>query len=119
MYHCHVSFYLIGQPCRELELIQSMAPPENFTYEFHESRGFLEDEAAKADVIVANLRNGDVTELLDGLTTAKKWKTELIVLAVWFFKHEQSDDCFFNLDYCIIGVEVNRDGTKIIRNGKS
>ena len=39
MYHCHVSFYLIGQPCRELELIQSMAPPENFTYEFHESRG--------------------------------------------------------------------------------
>ena len=36
MYHCHVSFYLIGQPCRELELIQSMAPPENFTYEFHE-----------------------------------------------------------------------------------
>ncbi|MCI9047738.1 MAG: response regulator [Hungatella sp.] len=81
MYHCHVSFYLIGQPCRELELIQSMAPPENFTYEFHESRGFWEDEAAKADVIVANLRNGDVTELLDGLTTAKKWKTELIVLA--------------------------------------
>ena len=80
MYHCHVYFYLTGQPCRELEVIRSMTPPENFTYEFRENAEFLEEEAAKADVIVANLRDGDAADLLDGLTTAKKWGAELIVL---------------------------------------
>ena len=81
MYHCHVYLYLTGQPCRELEVIRSMTPPENFTYEFRESAEFLEEEAAKADVIVANLRDGDAAELLDGLTTVKKWEAELIILA--------------------------------------
>ena len=47
MYHCHVYLYLTGQPCRELEVIRSMTPPENFTYEFRESAEFLEEEAAQ------------------------------------------------------------------------
>ena len=56
MYHCHIRFYLSGRQNRVFEIIKGAFPLENFTHEFSESEKPVEDLAAKADVIIANLQ---------------------------------------------------------------
>ncbi len=81
MYHCHVHFYLTGHPCREFEELKKMTPSGNFTYEFQEREEPRTEEAAAADVVVANLQGRDVTKTLRVLTEKKSEKAQLIVLA--------------------------------------
>ncbi len=56
MYHCHIQFYFIGQPCRAFEMIKKMPVPEHFTHEFFESEEPDAGTLARADVIFVNLR---------------------------------------------------------------
>ena len=55
MYHCHVSFYLAGRPCRAFEIAKEMQPLEYFTHEFVWSGEFEEALAGQANVVFANL----------------------------------------------------------------
>ena len=57
MYHCHIHFYLIGNPCRAWEEVKEMPPLEHFSHEFFESNEPDEALAAKADVILANIQD--------------------------------------------------------------
>ena len=56
MYHCCVHFYLLGDRSEIFEIIKEMPPLEHFTHEFWESGEVDEALAAKANVILADLR---------------------------------------------------------------
>ena len=81
MYHCQIHFYLIGYRCTMFENIKEMSPLEHFTHEFYESDEPEEALAAKADVIMADIRNLNVKETMQMLALVKKQEAELIVLA--------------------------------------
>lgn len=81
MYHCHIHFYLAGHQCREFEIIKEMPPLENFTHEFSQSDEPDWVTAAKADVILANLKDMDVKKALGLLLPDKRKEAELIVLS--------------------------------------
>jgi hypothetical protein len=59
MYHCHVRFYLIGEPCPEFEVLKQMPPLEAFTHTFLESSQPEEALWQQADVVFADLRTAD------------------------------------------------------------
>ena len=80
MYHCHMRFYLIGQDETLFALLRAMPPLEAFTHEFFESREPEASPAAKADVILADLRDTGVAEAVRMLDANKRAETELIVL---------------------------------------
>lgn len=81
MYHCHIHFYLAGHQCREFDIIKEMPPLENFTHEFSQSDEPDRVTAAKADVILANLKDMDVKKALGLLLPDKRKEAELIVLS--------------------------------------
>ena len=81
MYHCQIHFYLIGYQSTVFENIKEMSPLEHFTHEFYESDEPEEALAAKADVIMADIRNLNVKEAVQMLALVKKQEAELIVLA--------------------------------------
>lgn len=81
MYHCHVRFYLAGNPNRIFEIIKAMSPLESFTHEFLESEKLEGELAAKADVILADLRGQEAGEAVQTLIANKAGETELILLA--------------------------------------
>ncbi len=81
MYHCHIHFYLAGHQCREFEIIKEMPPLENFTHEFSQSDEPDRVTAAKADVILANLKDMDIKKALGLLLPDKRKEAELIVLS--------------------------------------
>ncbi len=81
MYHCHVSFYLAGRPCRAFEIIKEMQPLEHFTHEFAWSGEFEEALGENADVILANLEEMSGEEALGILSLGAFRKSELILLA--------------------------------------
>ncbi len=81
MYHCHIHFYLAGRQKRLFEIIKEMPPLEHFTHGFIESDTPQEALAARADVILADLRGIDVKEALRILTFGKVREAELILLA--------------------------------------
>lgn len=81
MYHCHIHFYLMGQERRTFEIIKEMSPLGHFTHEFLESSYPSVDLAAKADVILADIRQTDVIQTLQALISAKGRDTQLILLA--------------------------------------
>ena len=81
MYHCHIHFYLVGHACRAFELIKEIAPIENFTYGFFESKKPEKASLAKANVILANLQDMAVKETLQALLSGKGSEAELILLA--------------------------------------
>ncbi len=64
MYHCHVRFYLIGEPCPEFEVLKQMPPLEAFTHTFLESSQPEEALWQQADVVFADLRTADPAALL-------------------------------------------------------
>ena len=81
MYHCHIHFYLIGNPCRAWEEVKEMPPLEHFSHEFFESNEPDEALAAKADVILANIQDMNEKETVRMLAGAKRKEAELILLA--------------------------------------
>ncbi|MDE7424616.1 MAG: PAS domain S-box protein [Lachnospiraceae bacterium] len=81
MYHCQIHFYLIGYQSTVFENIKEMSPLEHFTHEFYESDEPEEALAAKADVIMADIRNLNIKEAVQMLALVKKQEAELIVLA--------------------------------------
>ena len=81
MYHCRICFYLTGHPDRMFDVIKDMTPLEHFSHEFLESAEPEEVLAAKADVILADLRELEIKETLHSLISGKKKDAELILLA--------------------------------------
>ncbi len=81
MYHCHVHFYLFGQQSRIFEVIKEMPPLEHFAHEYMESSEPKEALAARADVIIADLRALDAKAAVKELIQAKSQSAELILLA--------------------------------------
>ena len=78
MYHCHIHFYLAGNSRQVFEIIKEMPPFEYFTHEFWESERPESALTAKADMILADLRDIDVQEALPLLIAEKSEKAELI-----------------------------------------
>ena len=52
MYHCHINFFFLGSHRRLFKQIEAMAPLENFTHEYFESKTPYESMISKADVIL-------------------------------------------------------------------
>ncbi len=78
MYHCSIRFYLLGKPDKIFETIKGMPSLEHFRHEFIE--GDRPEEAAEADVILADLENTDVKEMVQTLVSVKKKDVALILL---------------------------------------
>ena len=81
MYHCHLRFYLAGNPNRIFEIIKEMPPLEHFTHGFSESERPESELAADADVIIADLRDMDAGKAVQMLAAGKSRDAELILLA--------------------------------------
>ena len=81
MYHCHIRFYLTGDPCREAEIIKKMPPMEHFIHEFSESERPLKDQASRVDVIVINLQGTDARGDLETVLAGRNEEAQVIVLA--------------------------------------
>ena len=81
MYHCHISFYLIGSQSGIFETVKKMPPLEHFTHGFAESERPETALLAQADVILADVQDMDAGTALGLLTGGMKPGAELIVLA--------------------------------------
>ena len=81
MYHCHLRFYFLSHRSELFTPLKEMPPLEAFTHEFRESEKPERDLAAKADLILADLRETDARETVRSLKTWKKAEAQLIVLA--------------------------------------
>ncbi len=81
MYHCHIQFYFIGNPCSVFEVIKGMPALEHFTHTFLESAGPEASLAAQADVMIANLQDVDVQAALGAAGLRRGGPAELILLA--------------------------------------
>ena len=81
MYHCHIHFYLAGCPCNTFDILREISPFKNFTHEFSEEESPNAELAARADVIIANLQEGDGKEAVRVFIAGKRPETELILLA--------------------------------------
>lgn len=81
MYHCHLHFYCISPRRNLYDPIQAAAPLPNFTHEFWRGDVLEPRQAAKADVIFADLQGMDEKAALKALAACRKQDAELIVLA--------------------------------------
>ena len=81
MYHCHIHFYYMGRRQDIPEAVRALSPEENFTHTFLESAHPDGALAARADVILADLRDTDGRETVAVLAAAKKDGAGLILLA--------------------------------------
>lgn len=81
MYHCHIQFYLTGVSCSVFEEIRKMPPLENFTHTFCWNETIARQNAAKADVIFANLQGMDPEEIRHVLEACGDGEPKLILLA--------------------------------------
>ena len=81
MYHCHISFYLIGSQSNIFETVRKMSPLEHFTHSFAESERPEAALLAQADVILADVQGMDAGTALLPLAGGMKPGAELIVLA--------------------------------------
>lgn len=80
MYRCHVQFYLLTRRKEEFEALRTMPPLENFTHTFVCGDSLQSGPLAKADVILADLREqGEQT--LSALLSGKREKAQLILMA--------------------------------------
>lgn len=81
MYHCHTHFYLAGHQREIFEIIKGISPLKHFTHVFSESDKPEKSLAAKADVILADLRNTDTEKTVQTLVSGKAKEAQLILLA--------------------------------------
>ena len=80
MYHCHITFYLLGRRQDLFEALKGMPPLERFTHTFLESERLDMGLLAQADVVFADMRNIDAGGLL-ALAGSRKPGADLILLA--------------------------------------
>ncbi len=81
MYHCHISFYMVGCQRDVFETLREMPPLGDFTHSFVES---VQPDAALlscADVIFADVRGMDAQAALPQLAGGMKPGAELVVLS--------------------------------------
>ena len=71
MYHCHIHFYLAGQPDGVFEIIKKIAPFDHFIHEFSGSDRPSAKLAGEADVILV-MKDGCIVEQGDHETLLKK-----------------------------------------------
>lgn len=88
MYHCHVYFYFIGNQSQLFDSIRDMPALASAEHDFIESNYPSEESAAKADVILADLRGIDAANTVRSLSVWKKPEADLILLA----EQEQFED---------------------------
>ena len=81
MYTCCLKIYLAGHPSHALDVIKKMPSLERFTHIFSESEEPEAPLAAKANVIIADLSNMDLSAALPILLQNRDSKTQLILLA--------------------------------------
>ncbi len=84
MYHCHVHFYLAGQPCRVFEILKEMAPLACFTHKFFEGENpqpEYSENISEQKVVFANLEGIDREKVQPFLAPYRESNAELIVLA--------------------------------------
>ncbi len=101
MYQCHLHIYMTGGQDKIFEAIKEMAPLEHFTHEFSESTVPDSELTAEADVIFADLRGINVKEALDTLLSAKKKKSDLVLLVEkeqLSFEENDLGDCLADID---------------------
>ena len=83
MYHCHIRFCMLGEPCEAFTAIQAAKPLESFTHAFTWARMADQEGMAavsQADVIFACLTEADLNAVLAALSAAKKENAELVLL---------------------------------------
>ena len=81
MYHCFIHFYLVGLERDESEALQEMPAFENFVHMFTESAQPDLSLAARADVILADLRKLNGVPTVEALVQARRQDAQLILLA--------------------------------------
>lgn len=81
MYHCHTLFYFIGHQHDLFNVIREIPPLPAFIHEFQGSDNPEKTLTAKADVIIADLREQDTQAAIQALTAWKTSESELILLA--------------------------------------
>ncbi|WP_425756736.1 response regulator [Ihubacter sp. rT4E-8] len=96
MYHCHIRFYLIGCQRRIWKQLKEVSPFEHFTHEFLESEKPEESLAAKADVILVDLPETDLSNALQLLIKWKQAESQLILLTD-ILQIENSTNWFSNI----------------------
>ncbi|WP_322174121.1 hybrid sensor histidine kinase/response regulator [Acutalibacter caecimuris] len=78
MYHCHIRFCLLGEPCTAFKIFQDAPPLPNFTHEFYPASA--PQDAAGASVVFARLPDSP-TAFAAGLLQALDPGASLILLA--------------------------------------
>ena len=81
MYTCCLQIYLAGHPSHALDVIKKMPSLERFTHIFSESEEPEAPLAAKANVIIADLANMDLSVSLPVLLQNRDSGAQLILLA--------------------------------------
>ena len=81
MYHCFIHFYLVGFERKDFEILEGMPAFDHFVHLFTESGQLDTSLAARADVILADLRALDAAAVLPVLTGVKRREAQLILLA--------------------------------------
>ena len=81
MYHCQIRFYLLGRDRALTDAVRAMPPLERFSHVFSGSAEFDVALCADADVIIADLREADASNLLDAVLAAKREGAELLAAA--------------------------------------
>lgn len=99
MYHCHINFFFLGKQRKIFKLIEDISPLKHFTHEYFESKTPYETMISKADVIIANLHDMDVTATMQMLLSEKRPVTELIILA-----DKQQISCLAEITGCLTEI---------------
>lgn len=81
MYHCNLSFYLIGTQKNLLEVLKKAETFPHFTHEFTESDAPEATLTGQADVIVVDMQKLDAVKTVGFLLAHKQKEAELILLA--------------------------------------
>ena len=80
MYHCRIRFYLTGSRPKLWDAVREIPPQDNFTHEFTVSEAPEAAQAARADVIVADLCGQDVSAVMEVLTAARRPEARLLLI---------------------------------------
>lgn len=81
MYHCNLSFYLIGTQKNLFEVLKNAETLPHFTHEFTESDSPEEALIGQADVIVVDMQKLEAVKTVGFLLAHKQKEAELILLA--------------------------------------
>ena len=72
MYHCHIQFYLVGQGRGIFDRVRAVPPLDCFSHSFCVALEADPDLAAKADVILADLRGMDAPAAVRALLSGSR-----------------------------------------------